>query len=176
MKSGDKESYWLGFEVVGDSDYAFYPGQLGTMGVITQMSSSDLGDNQPTLHTSKEKSLVNQRPIWKHSSNVTICAPQLLHLDRNGNPMWFNGWILMDKFDNMSQTLIDFQEYMLEPSDLRNPEAWQIGDHNLACLTNDHSAEFTKSEKEVLVETIKVALSIGAYKPGTPPAPQVNYY
>src|SRR2546423_3035583 len=28
----------------------------------------------------------------------TICAPQLLHLDTNGRPMWFNGWVLANKF------------------------------------------------------------------------------
>lgn len=176
MALGDKESYWLGFEVAGDTDYAFHPGHLGTTGVITSPPHEERDNSQSALNLSKEMFLVQDRPLWRHRSNVTICAPQLLHFDRNGKPLWFNGWILVDKFALVNQTLLDFQGYMLEPTRLREPEAWQIGDHNMACLTNDQSGEYTNTEKRILEETIETAFEIGSYKPGAPPPLQVNFY
>jgi hypothetical protein len=36
-------------------------------------------------------------------TNFKICAPQILHLDTAGQPLWLNGWLLPNKFSNDNQ-------------------------------------------------------------------------
>jgi alpha 1,3-mannosyltransferase len=71
---GDKETFWLGWELVGDTSYSFHPGDAGVMGVMA-----------PPQNSTKQK-------------GYTVCAPQLLHTDVKGKPLWFNGWLLQSKF------------------------------------------------------------------------------
>ena len=42
----------------------------------------------------------------------------------------------------------------MEPTELKEPEAWQIKDHNLASLTNETTGEVVGSEKDILDKTI----------------------
>jgi alpha 1,3-mannosyltransferase len=75
MSTGDKETFWLGWELVGDTGYSWHPGDAGSMGeVVPQLQN----DSSPEYYT--------------------VCGPQLLHLDVDGNPLWFNGWLLESKF------------------------------------------------------------------------------
>ncbi|KAH8797365.1 putative alpha-1,3-mannosyltransferase [Xylogone sp. PMI_703] len=176
MFYGDKESYWIGWELAGDVDYAFHPGELAVPGVIFQYSQEDSMNNQNILKHSSKTLNGTGRQTWKYDSDITVCSPQLLHLDRDGNPLWFNGWILTDKFEKTNQSLVNFQGYMPEPPKLKDPEAWQIGDHNLACLSNDRTFEFTRRERTILDETIKTAVDVGSYVPGTAPPRQTDFY
>src|SRR5256714_12707087 len=47
--AGDKETFWVGWELVGDRDYAFHEGDAATMGVVkeksTEKSSETTEDN-----------------------------------------------------------------------------------------------------------------------------------
>lgn len=58
----------------------------------------------------------------------TICAPQLLHLDRSGRPLWFNGWLLPNKFDKgKNREPSRFEAFLREPREIRDPGACNCG-------------------------------------------------
>lgn len=41
MFAGDKETFWIGWELVGDLDYAFHQGDAGTMGTVQEPKLTD---------------------------------------------------------------------------------------------------------------------------------------
>jgi alpha 1,3-mannosyltransferase len=92
-----------------------------------------------------------------HEADVTMCAPQLLHLGRDGRPMWFNGWLYKNKFAGLERTLGEFEVFMEEPREVLDPEAWQMGESNMCCLSNSATREFTKKEMDWLQELLKMA-------------------
>jgi hypothetical protein len=83
------------------------------------------------------------------TGTYTLCAPQLLHLDINGRPLWFNGGLSNNKFSKQ-KTFSHFEVYMKEPREIQEPGAWEIGKNNRCCLTTDEVFKFTKGEKCVL--------------------------
>ncbi|KAJ6436674.1 hypothetical protein O9K51_10793 [Purpureocillium lavendulum] len=91
MVYGDKETFWLGWELVGDVAYAFHQGDAGTMGVTQGLDSKVGGDGEI---------LQKKEPTFGASKLATyrICSPQLIHLDLDGSPIWFNDWLLENKF------------------------------------------------------------------------------
>jgi hypothetical protein len=103
-----------------------------------------------------------QRTTSVFKNNVTICAPQILHLDLDGSPLWMNGWILKDKFDPENQQLLDFSHFMTEPTALTDPESWYLGKHGVACLTGYQTFNFTNAEKRMLDDAAKIAVDAGA--------------
>jgi alpha 1,3-mannosyltransferase len=95
--------------------------------------------------------------------NYTICAPQLLHLDRDGRPLWFNGWLLPNKFEpGQEQKPLSFEAFLAEPRDFREPAAWQLMESNICCLTGDYFSEFTREEKAVLKMIVDAGRRSGA--------------
>lgn len=91
--------------------------------------------------------------------NFTICSPQLLHLDVHGRPIWFNGWILPNKYIEEKQRETRFEGYIKEPKE-RGP--WKLGDHNNCCLTSDRIFAFNQPEKDVLEMIVNIAKDVGA--------------
>ena len=163
---GDKETFWLGWELVGDVRYAFHAGEAGIMGtaevtpsvpVILNpnpgLADSSSGSNNnkdgnqsttPSPAGRKAAALVPKKPTH------TICAPQLLHLDTNGKPLWWNGWIKRDKFAEAdAQQDAVFDHYMAEPTGGRD-SPWNMGESNICCLSAPEYNEFTAKETEVL--------------------------
>jgi len=70
---GDKESYWIGFELVG-IPYTFDSPEYAPM--IGQLTYPD---------------------GQAHSINTQICSDHMLHLDLNKKPLWFNGGLFQEK-------------------------------------------------------------------------------
>lgn len=176
MMYGDKETFWIGFLLAGDENYAFHQGDAGIMG--------ELGDNKEGKEHEKREEPVEemkdeQDPVKKEEgaiegdkaeatsevvggtqtedvvehqegpSNYTICAPQLLHLDLEGKPLWFNGWLLHNKFaDKTKKKFAKFETYLREPREIREPGAWQLAESNMCCLTTDADLRFDFSSKE----------------------------
>ncbi|KAJ5568063.1 putative alpha-1-3-mannosyltransferase [Penicillium hetheringtonii] len=144
MLFGDKETFWLGWELVGDTDYAFHNGSVGTLGIAhvepaKPVPSEAAGLGSSTLSNLKE---------------YTICAPQLLHLDRMGRPLWFNGWLLENKFAAAGEKRpAKFEAYVREEG--REPD-WQLKESNLACLTS--SKVFSLSQEETGVLDMIIAM------------------
>lgn len=95
------------------------------------------------------------RPIGKY----TMCAPQLLHLDINGRPLWFDGGLSNNKFSKQ-KTFSRFEVYMKELREIQEPGAWEIGKDNICCLTTDKVFKFTRAEKGVLEMIIGMAKTV----------------
>lgn len=92
-----------------------------------------------------------------HESDLTICAPQLLHLGRDKRPLWFNGWLYENKYAGTKRTIGEFEVFMEEPKEVLDPGAWQLEENNMCCLSNAATREFTKEETEWLGGLIKMA-------------------
>lgn len=93
-----------------------------------------------------------------------MCAPQLLHLDLEGKPFWFNGGLVMNKFLERRQWKFGtFDSYLIEPRDVREPGAWILGEGNMCCLTTDNHlyGVLTTAEKDLVDEMIAQARRMG---------------
>ncbi|GAB7343860.1 hypothetical protein MBLNU457_1826t1 [Dothideomycetes sp. NU457] len=158
---GDKETFWLGFELAGDTSYNFHGGDCGMMGKVKGNSTGPSTTKQ--YNTGPTKSAVyedeDEEPLHDETSshhvaratNYTMCAPQLLHLDLEGRPLWFNGWLAKNKFsDRKKQEYASFDHYMIERTDLREPGVWDMGESNTCCLTADAVLTFNEGERGVI--------------------------
>ena len=97
-------------------------------------------------------------------TSFELCSPQLLHLDLDGKPLWFNGWLLDNKFaDKKQKKFGKFDHYLIEPHDIREPGAWQLEESNMCCLTTDiHlKRDFTSEDKAILEMMINQAREVG---------------
>ncbi len=97
--------------------------------------------------------------------NYTICAPQLLHLDLSWKPLWFNGWILDNKFADKSRRQFgNFETYIVEPHGWDGEDMWQLQQDNQCCLTTYPRLKFSFSEveKETLSMIIQRAREVEA--------------
>ncbi|KAK5710207.1 hypothetical protein LTR17_019097 [Elasticomyces elasticus] len=179
MVYGDKETFWLSWEMAGSSDYAFHDGGTGTIGMLEKVKASvsdegsateedaepdtdqDLGegegDDEGEDGDEPRKSHLPQKhrqAAPEAPANYTICSPQLVHRDRNDNPLWLNGWISRDKFKHAGEVDIDmFQFWVTEPPEAgRNTgsKQWELRDNNICCLTADEYTEVTSEQREVL--------------------------
>eukprot|EP00158_Paraphelidium_tribonemae_P004365 Partr_v1_DN26716_c0_g1_i1_m9094 putative Mannosyltransferase putative len=56
-----------------------------------------------------------------------ICSPQLLHVDERGQPLWFNQWILKDRFE-WEKGFAELDYWSMEPG------KYEGRDHNEVCL------------------------------------------
>jgi hypothetical protein len=104
-------------------------------------------------------------PATAGPSSYTLCSPQLLHLDHDGTPLWFNGWLLDNKFaDRQSKKFGSFTHYLAEPTDFREPTAWQLHENNQCCLTTDADKMFVFNDKEkkLLERMMNKAREVGA--------------
>lgn len=162
--TGDKETFWLGWELAGDVEYAFHRGDAGIMGKIQPSESRQVvgkyhseDSAQIPVDESDVEDLSEDMPV-----NYTICAPQLLHLDNNGFPLWFNGWVLSNKFDKKNKEPAAFEVYMREPRRVTEPGAWQLDESNVCCLTADTYSPLSAQETEVLDMIIGIAKDVGA--------------
>ncbi|RFU24603.1 hypothetical protein B7463_g11735, partial [Scytalidium lignicola] len=157
MVYGDKETYWLGWELVGDLNYAFHEGDAGTIGSLQTADQIEarLRQKEDFAHIDHNRT---------EFSAKTICAPQLLHLDMENRPLWFNGWILNNKYvDKKERSSSKFDVYIIEPTEKREPDAWQLQEHNEACLSADEAHKFTEEETATLDMIIKLAKEQDAY-------------
>ena len=148
---GDKETFWLSWELAGDLDYAFHDGVTGTMGTLV------------TPRTNVPRKLPNDDTPDGEETDIKlgrsrICSAQLLHFNSKGKPFWFNGWLEKHKHDEDSPLdFADFDAYMKEPPEVgRRPRtsAWDIKTDNVVCLRTTEHFEFSKQESDVL-EMIK---------------------
>ncbi|KAF9892063.1 hypothetical protein FE257_002469 [Aspergillus nanangensis] len=183
MVYGDKETFWLGWELAGDQGYAFHDGDAGIMGALEPVPSSSTvqetdqeeKDGGATAETTDTTAVVEKESVSAvvadgpdEPSNYTICAPQLLHLDRQGKPFWFNGWLLPNKFAaHKHQAPANFEAYIQESREILEPGAWQLHENNICCLTSDHFNLFSETERDVLdmiIDTGKRSGALGGRK------------
>ncbi|OQE29245.1 hypothetical protein PENFLA_c004G06259 [Penicillium flavigenum] len=165
LPESDKETFWLGWELAGDTSYAFHPGGSGVMGVLQTPNNFNPTSQPPESTTGTGNGVISTkegRMAHGHESDITICAPQLLHLDREKRPLWFNGWLYENKYAESKRTIGRFEMFMEEPSESLDPATWQLEESNLCCLSNSVAKEFTEQETEwlgVLIEMARVVES-----------------
>ncbi|OJJ98294.1 hypothetical protein ASPACDRAFT_31197 [Aspergillus aculeatus ATCC 16872] len=158
MVYGDKETFWLGWELVGDTDYAFHEGDAAVMGTAKVNRARAAADNE-TVDAAEGDS----RSGNPEDPQFSICAPQLLHLGTDGRPLWFNGWLLPNKYsDDPRQQPTAFEAFITEPSEATAVGAWKLQQNNVCCLAADHVGSFSAAEKEVLGGLVEIAREVGA--------------
>jgi alpha 1,3-mannosyltransferase len=143
MMYGDKETFWLSWEMAGSSDYTFHGGVAGTMGKLTPVQPLD-----------PEKPDETPTPV----DGPMVCSPQLIHFDLSGKPLWFNGWLSVTKDD--LQEWQEFDVYLEEePEKGRKPkkDAWHIHAANVVCLEAAEAKEFKARDKSTLDGILKLA-------------------
>ncbi|KAL2847532.1 mannosyltransferase putative-domain-containing protein [Aspergillus pseudoustus] len=164
---GDKETFWLGWELAGDLDYAFHRGDAGTMGVLEVNKAKKDEPVEEELEDEDEDEEPEEGALKTTTTpeSYTICSPQLLHLDRSGRPLWFNGWVLSNKYQGKNREPTDFQAFVREPREKREPAAWQLHEHNECCLTSEYMSEFRADERAVLDMILASGRRVGALSP-----------
>ncbi|OAT10778.1 alpha-1,3-mannosyltransferase [Blastomyces gilchristii SLH14081] len=169
MVYGDKETFWIGWELVGDTQYAFYGGATGIIGKIEDRGSKAKDEETPpkdeiTLQQdSKNGRRASLEGNEQKPENYTICGPQLLHLDTNGMPLWFNGWLLSNKYaDSKKRKPAEFEAYMVEPAIPGEVDAWKLTESNICCLTADRTFPVDDSDRETVKMLIDLAKEVDA--------------
>ncbi|KAI1175241.1 glycosyltransferase family 71 protein, partial [Nemania sp. FL0916] len=161
MMHGDKETFWIGFLLAGDPMFAFHKGTVGSIGVVEDSNATAVADAEsestdvdkaPSPDQAKE---LDDRSLSETSteapSTYTICSPQLLHLDVDGTPLWFNGWLLVNKYiERAHRRFSPMKSYMREPSDTAvDADFWQLATDNMCCLTSDAELKHDLSEHDL---------------------------
>ncbi|KAI0392168.1 alpha-1,3-mannosyltransferase [Xylariaceae sp. FL0594] len=97
------------------------------------------------------------------AQNATICSSQLLHLDHDGSPLWFNGWLLVSKFAEKShRKFAPMGNFITEPrpstskrkgyesgsDDVPLDDFWNLTTDNMCCLTTYTNQAFDLSERD----------------------------
>ncbi|KAI4724851.1 putative alpha-1,3-mannosyltransferase [Aureobasidium sp. EXF-10728] len=163
MVYGDKETFWLSWEMAGVLDYAFHNGSTGILGVLEQddEDKSDDSDMNDELSSGETHQTRKQTVEPAQPRNYTSCSPQLLHLDAEDKPLWLNGWIAQSKFSAPTDLNIDsFEVFMKEPprKDLSSKkEIWQLKQDNICCLTSGSFTEISDRDKQTLEMMISFA-------------------
>ena len=124
--------------MAGSTSYSMHNGSLGAMGSWTPFS------DEPSL--------------GGDDTFKSICSPQLLHSDRYGKPLWFNGWIADSKHDEEKKRKVSvFNSYVYEPSDTvyvpaerGEEDPWRLLEGNNACLSSHTVHTLTEDEVSVL--------------------------
>ncbi|CAD0113235.1 unnamed protein product, partial [Aureobasidium uvarum] len=163
MVYGDKETFWLSWEMAGVLDYAFHNGSTGILGKLKQEDEFKLDDSDTDDVNWSKGNHQPQEQRFEHAraQNYTSCSPQLLHLDTEDRLLWLNGWIARSKFSETEDLSIDsFEIFMKEPprKDLSNKKKiWQLKQDNVCCLTADSYTEITEKDKQTLEMIISFA-------------------
>ena len=182
LATGDKETFWIGWELVGDTSYSFHQGDAGIMGQLEPPEEDpsqpppdehhrDHDDEHEHDHERDEheqrKKKKKQRPTAPgHEDDATICGPQLLHLDLEGKPLWFNGWLYHNKYAGRKKVGGQFDYYIKEPRQVLDPGAWQLEEGNVCCLSNRDVYQFSDEERSRLNMMIDFARKAGSYVDG----------
>ena len=122
-------------------------------------------DHDGDDHHEERKKKKTPKP---HEDDVTICAPQLLHLDIDGRPLWFNGWLYQNKYAGRNRVGGRFDYFLKEPREVLEPGAWQLKQGNVCCLSNRQPFEFSQEERNTLEMLIDFARKAGSYVDSNP--------
>jgi alpha 1,3-mannosyltransferase len=95
--------------------------------------------------------------------NIILCSPQLLHLSRDGRPLWFNGWIQDNKHEASSDVSV-FEFFMSEKKKDNEWADWIIGADNMCCLKGDDLHAMNDQELKALALIVDIAKENGSLK------------
>ncbi|KAI0401106.1 glycosyltransferase family 71 protein [Xylaria palmicola] len=195
MMHGDKETFWIGFLLAGDPSFAFHKGAVGSIGVVEPPpsvtptpaaleSSTTATDELTASPTSSSSSSIKEPRGLSSSSSLTateapetytMCSPQLLHLDVDGTPLWFNGWLLVSKYaERARRRFAPMTSYLREPvaaaanvgADVdadADADFWKLTTDNMCCLTAEAEAKRDLTDKDLALLSMmrSRALAVG---------------
>lgn len=168
--------FWLGWELSGNHNYSFHEGNLGIMrGAVLnepfvarrrskyyhRTTDGTVAGQQAMTSNAKERDNVNDTLPYR----LRICAPQLVHLDLDGRPLWFAGGLLNSGSAAKGQTgYHTFCSFMVEQSDLEEETAWEFQRGDVYCLTSppDLVSELKKEEDRILDIIVALTTKIDA--------------
>ncbi|KAG9563620.1 hypothetical protein KCU71_g6666, partial [Aureobasidium melanogenum] len=70
--AGDKETFWLSWEMAGMVDYTFYSGSTGILGRLAE---------KKITHDTEQEDDESIKILPEQAENFTVCLLQLVHLD-----------------------------------------------------------------------------------------------
>ncbi|GAP92567.1 putative alpha- -mannosyltransferase [Rosellinia necatrix] len=190
MMHGDKETFWIGFLLAGDPSFAFHKGAVGSIGVVeppnattkateSKPANDDEEELPPSSHKIRERgdddegveestAAAAAAAAAAAPETYTICSPQLLHLDVDGTPLWFNGWLLVSKYaDRAKRKFAPMESYMREPLNRAiDDDFWELTTDNMCCLTSDarHKTDLGERDLGLLKMMRDRALDVGVMK------------
>ena len=89
-----------------------------------------------------------------------VCAPQLLHFDEAGNPLWLNGWLAADKYSKDIDVGV-FEVFVKEPEGKKDEaEFWDLKDANVCCLTAASYEKVSAEDKRTLEMMASLAMKV----------------
>lgn len=177
--------------MAGDTDYHFHQGLAGTLGAVrTRLEANYIlshpqrllgieeekpeepaDESQMTAEEKAEAARARKQEADRIAEEEeregrvlepSICAPQLLHASLDGRPLWFNGWLQLDK--GISESYVNqMNAFILEP-EIEPAGAWRIGSHNVFCLQAPTHGNFTAAEREAVEMMIKTGIEVGALR------------
>ncbi|KAI1490954.1 glycosyltransferase family 71 protein [Biscogniauxia mediterranea] len=161
---GDKETFWIGFLLSGDESFAFHGGATGTMGIVEPPKEETEDDDEGEEEVRKKGK--------EERGKATICAPQLLHFGLDGRPLWFNGWLLKNKYaGRAAQRFASVESFIMEPRLPREEgegEDWELLDANVVCLTAEveRLGKLTEEERGVFDMMVRRTREVAGYEIG----------
>lgn len=150
MNTGDKETFWIGFLLAGDTSFAFHKGAVGSIGVIEPSGPKTTAETD-ALSPDTDDELSPSASLTSIPDTYRMCSPQLLHLDTDGTPLWFNGWLLVNKYvDRSKRRFAPMTSYMPEPKNRAiDDEFWKLTTDNMCCLTADAGSKADLNEHDL---------------------------
>ncbi|KXS18645.1 glycosyltransferase family 71 protein [Gonapodya prolifera JEL478] len=141
---GDKETFWLGWEMAGSGGlYGFSQWPAGQLGILVR------GDQDQTEAVS---SGVYQTVITEPPADpriLRLCSLQLAHVDGTGKRLlWYNGGVVRNKF-RADSTPMSPTHWALEAINSR----WTIDKENIACLHMSPQSGLTVGDEGNPVES-----------------------
>ncbi|KAI1637745.1 glycosyltransferase family 71 protein [Biscogniauxia mediterranea] len=142
---GDKETFWIGFLLSGDESYAFHGGATGSMGIV----------EPPKKETEDDEG-----------------KEELVHFGLDGRPLWFNGWLLKNKYaGRAAQRFVSVESFIMEPRLPREEgegDAWMLLDSNVGCLTAEveRLGKLTEEERGVFDMMVRRTREVAEYEIG----------
>lgn len=183
MVYGDKETFWLSWELADDLDYAFHDSVAGTMGSLGPLEPDPKKQTSPSKSDKKatKKAPIKQpaddddneddeddgddddRGSEEREELNAVCSAQLLHFDEEGVPLWFNGWLARTKQASKKlETDVSFEGYMKEPPEVgrHDPDKkdWHIRKSNVVCLVDQEFVRFAYQEQKRLKMLVRLAM------------------
>ncbi|PIA90940.1 hypothetical protein CB0940_11410 [Cercospora beticola] len=177
MVYGDKETFWLSWEMAGDLGYSFHDSVAGTMGTPGPLEPAE-GEKAPEEEVDEDED--ERKPVGsgqeppndkapkkkkkkpKGQGEDTVCSSQLLHFDDEGMPFWFNGWLARSKEHDASLEIYPrFDGYMTEPPETGKHEkegiTWHVRKSNVVCLHKQTFTRFTYQDQNNMKMLVRIA-------------------
>lgn len=108
---GDKETFWIGVEMAGESYTTLWP-RAGVIGSTFDLPTTRY--EKQLEEAKREKKKHPRKPKKKDGGPGVVCG-RIAHFDRSGEPLWFNGGIVLDKgHDEKRNYLNTFTHYAHE--------------------------------------------------------------